>query len=334
VSVENAKKVSFIMPVYNAADYLRQNVDSILNQDYQNIEVILVDDGSSDDSAIIIKEYMKNDDRVVGLFQENSGAPAARNKGMDYATGDYIQFVDSDDYLADNVLRKMVEAAEQTEADIVMGWYDTVNEAGEFGKTVTLPVEAGTYNGPELRETFSLATSVPGNKLLSAKMVKENEIYFADLRQAQDLNYYLRLLLFAQKITVLDTVVYHYRVRSGSISHSYSLVILETIKSIEDAEAFYKERNAYDSHLFTNLKFKHYTFQLQKVPQIKNKADRKQAFAAFKQEFKRLDSSLLLPQFKGKALLINRLKLVLSPVYNSDLYTNYQTKKAKKNVVS
>lgn len=322
------------MPVYNAADYLHQNVDSILNQDYPHLELILVDDGSSDDSASIIKEYEQKDARVIGIFQKNSGAPAARNNGLDHSTGDYVYFVDSDDYLASNVLKTMVEAAERNQSDIVMGWYDTVDEQGEYGKEVRLPVSAGTYEAQKMRDTFSLATSVPGNKLLSAKMVKEHDIYFADLKQAQDLNYYLRLLLFAEKITVLDQVVYHYRVRSGSISHSYSLVILETIKSIEDAEAFYRMNGVEDKRYFTNLKFKHYTFQMQKVPQIENKADRKTAYQAFKQEFLKLDNSLLNQEFKGKALVINRIKLLLGPLYNSDFYTNYQKQKAKKNVVS
>lgn len=331
---EETKKVSFIMPVYNAADYLRQNVESILHQDYSLLEIILVDDGSTDNSAEIIKEYMKKDKRVMGVFQENSGAPAARNNGLSHATGDYIQFVDSDDYLAENVTARMVREAEENQSDIVMGWYDTVDENEEYGKTVQLPVSEGTYDSKELKSTFSLATSVPGNKLLSAKMVKENAIYFDDLKQAQDLNYYLKLLLFAKKITVIDQVVYHYRVRSGSISHSYSLVILETIKSIELAEEFYRKQGVVDEKFFTDLKFKHYSFQLQKIPQIEDKRDRKYAYQVFKKEFKKLDNDLLHPDFKGKKLLINRLKLSLGPIYTSDFYTSYQVQKAKKNVVS
>ena len=328
------KKVSFIMPVYNAEEYLEQNIQSILNQDYHNLELILVDDGSSDRSATIIEKYMEKDNRVMGLFQENSGAPAARNKGLDCSSGDYIQFVDSDDYLAAHVTKLMVTEAEKNQSDIVMGWYDTIDENEEYGKTVQLPLAGGTYNWKEMRSALSLGTSVPGNKLLSAKMVKDNQIYFDDLRQAQDLNYYIKLLLFAEKITILEKVVYHYRVRSGSISHSYSLVILETIKSLELAEEFYKKRQSYDKVFFTNLKFKHYTFQLQKVPQIENKQDRKIAYRVFRKEFFKLDNQLLNPSFKGKSLFINRLKLYMGPLYTSNYYTKHQIEKAKNNVVS
>ncbi|AZP04933.1 glycosyltransferase family 2 protein [Jeotgalibaca ciconiae] len=327
------KKVSFIMPIYNAGLYLHQSIDSILNQDYSNIEVILIDDGSSDQSPEIIRTYVEEDKRIIAIFQENNGAPSARNKGIKRATGDYIQFIDSDDYLAENVTTKMVDAAEKTGSDIVMAAYDTVNEKGEYGKTVEIPIPNGTYDTEQMRRRFSQATSMLGNKLISTKMIKDNEIYYSSFPQAQDLNHYIKLLLYSQKITVLNDVVYHYRVRSGSISHSFSPVIIHTINSIESAEELYRQSGIKDDKLFTNLKFKHYTFQLQKIPQIDDIKDRHATFRVFKEEFKKLNYDLLFPEFK-KQHLFNRLKFLMGPLYTSSIYRKYQKNKAKKNIVS
>lgn len=329
------KKISIIIPVYNAQEYLSKNIESILQQSHQNLELILVDDGSKDDSASLMRYYGERDSRIKNLFQENSGAPTARNYGLSIASGDYIQFIDSDDYLSEDALLKMLTTAEKTGADIVMGSYDTVDDAGVFLKKISLPIEAGSYKRKETQQVFSLIPPMPGNKMVRASVLKKKNLEFAPfLKQAQDLNFYLKVLLFADKIAVLDEVVYHYRVRSGSISHTYSLVILETIKSIEDAERFYAENGVENEELFTNIKFFHYTFQLQKVPQIENKLDRRKALKAFQVEFAKLRRENLIKNFQGKKYFINHAKLMFGNLFISNTYGNYQRKKAEKNKIS
>lgn len=329
------KKVSIIIPVYNASDYLAKNIDSVLTQDYENIELILVDDGSIDKSAEIIKEYEKRDYRVVGLFQDNSGAPTARNYGLTMANGDYIQFIDSDDYLAEGALKMMVNALESSNADIVIGAYDTVDQEGKFIKKVTMPFPGSTYNLKDKRTAFSVIPPMPGNKLFRASVINDNHLQFeASLKQAQDLNFYLKALLYIENVVVLDEVTYHYRVRSGSISHTYSLVILEVIRSINNAREFYETNECLNEALFANIKFHHYNFQIQKIPQIIGHSNRKKAIRAFKEEFKSINKADLIHQYRGKKYWIVKSKLALDSLYISELYTAYQAKKAKNNKIS
>lgn len=325
------KLISIIIPVYNAEEYLPQNIESILQQDYSNIELILVNDGSTDNSLEVMKKYQNNDSRIIILNQKNSGAPTARNYGLDYSKGHYIQFVDSDDVMVEGALTKMVVEAEKENADIVIGAYDTVNENQAPIEKVPLPLSAGVYDLETYRSDFSLIPPMPGNKLLKATMIKDNNLSFTPtLKQAQDLNFYLKSLLFAKKIVVIDDVVYHYRIRSGSISHTYSLVILEVINSINNAEQFYKENKFFYKELFTNIRFFHYSFQLQKVPQINSKADRKIALNKFKKEFDNLERNDLFSKFKGKKYIINYSKLIFGPLFISGFYADFQRSKAKK----
>ena len=110
--------VSIIVPVYNVEQYIRRCIDSILNQSYKNIELIIVDDGSTDSSPQIIKEYI---DKAIIVTQRNKGLAAARNTGLSHATGDFLCFVDSDDYLLNDAIMSMLNTIQQTNADFVCG---------------------------------------------------------------------------------------------------------------------------------------------------------------------------------------------------------------------
>ena len=113
-------KISVIIPVYNVEKYLKQCVDSVLQQTYQNIEVILVEDGSSDDCPRICDEYKKIDDRVVVVHQQNGGLSVARNTGISLMTGDYVMFLDSDDYWDDvDAVKRLVERVSKTNPDVL-----------------------------------------------------------------------------------------------------------------------------------------------------------------------------------------------------------------------
>ena len=113
-------KVSVILPVYNVSDYLRQCMDSIVGQTLKDIEIICVDDGSTDDSLAILKEYEAKDQRVKVIQQANAGAGAARNKGLEIATGEYLSFLDSDDFFEPDMLEKAWSKAHETRAQVVV----------------------------------------------------------------------------------------------------------------------------------------------------------------------------------------------------------------------
>lgn len=112
-------KVSIVIPVYNVEEYLRECIDSVLRQTYSNLEIILVDDGSTDNSGTICEEYKKTDSRIKAIHRENGGLSAARNTGMEAATGEYIYFLDSDDYIVDVTIERLISTAQAEKADMV-----------------------------------------------------------------------------------------------------------------------------------------------------------------------------------------------------------------------
>ena len=112
--------ISIIIPVYNSEKLLKQCLDSVLNQTLNNIEIICVDDGSTDNSFEILKEYEKKDNRVIALTQKNSGAGVARNKGVEIAKGKYIAFIDSDDWIEHDALEKLYNNIENNDSDMVL----------------------------------------------------------------------------------------------------------------------------------------------------------------------------------------------------------------------
>ena len=113
-------KISIIIPVYNVEKYLHQCLNSVINQTYKNLEIICINDGSKDNSLIILNEYLQKDNRIVIVNQKNSGVSSARNKGIRLSTGDFISFIDSDDYLDLNVYEKCVQRIIRDNSDIII----------------------------------------------------------------------------------------------------------------------------------------------------------------------------------------------------------------------
>ncbi|MCH5253669.1 MAG: glycosyltransferase family 2 protein [Lachnospiraceae bacterium] len=132
-------KISVIVPVYNTRDCLKRCVDSILNQTYQNLEVLLVDDGSTDGSGQLCDAFVKQDNRVRVYHKENGGASSARNLGMQNAIGDYISFIDSDDYIDSDVYQMMIELIQEKDLPIVQISRDERDEAGGRLEDVCIP---------------------------------------------------------------------------------------------------------------------------------------------------------------------------------------------------
>lgn len=323
--------ISLIMPIYNSEEYLQENLHSILNQEYKNMEIILVDDGSTDRSAEIMDEFRSNYHNIKCLYQENKGAPAARNAGLNIAKGEFIIFVDSDDKLANNALKRLAEKAIVEKSDLVVGQYDTMDESGNYLPPPNQNFPRKDSVNPQLeREQLFFVPPLPGNKLYRSSVIKENKLKFEQLKRAQDLNFYLKFLIYAEKITFIEYIVYHYRIRSGSISHTVSPVILETIKSIDDVEKHYKKLGKHDKNLFDSLKFKYYTDQLSKTPQINDKKVRKETYQQLKKELKKIDFKTLLPSISPKKKKVTTFKLMFKFLYTSKFYRILQNKKLRK----
>ena len=214
-------KLSIIVPVYGVANYLRKCVDSLLVQDISNYEIILVDDGSPDECPQICDEYAEKYDDMRVVHQENAGLSAARNAGIKVATGNYIMFVDSDDYLQPNVLGALMEQVERDNLDVLRFNYQNVNEQYE----VFLPfkdakrdvdysedvVDGETFLNQRLGPACYAVMFIVRRELLQDCLFTPN-IYF------EDTDWTPRMLIKAKRVASTPLVVYNYLWRQGSIT--------------------------------------------------------------------------------------------------------------------
>lgn len=131
IEMEKIKKISIIIPVYNVEKYLKTCLDSVINQTYQNLEIILVDDGSTDNSGKICEEYKRADSRIIVIHKKNEGLSMARNNGLDIASGEYISFIDSDDYISKNMMETLYNRLLKTQSDMAVCSIQYVDDTGK-----------------------------------------------------------------------------------------------------------------------------------------------------------------------------------------------------------
>ena len=212
------KKVSVIIPVYNVEKYIELCLSTVLNQSYMNIEVILIDDGSLDQSAHITEYLLLQDSRVKVIHQTNQGAAYAKNIGLDCVTGDYVAFLDSDDTVSDNWLEKMIFALENNESDISECCFDK-----EFTNRVVRETLFQNYQESFDAETYlsfylsDWTCSLFWNKLFKADLLRS--VRFHNERRCIDDEFFTyKALSQANTITRINEVLYHYRQRlSGAV---------------------------------------------------------------------------------------------------------------------
>lgn len=186
--------ISFIIPVYNGEKYLRECLDSVLGQSYQDLEVILVNDGSSDHSQEIIEEYAGRDDRIVSLVQENQGVSLARNLGLDQAAGEYVWFFDCDDIMREGAVDVMYRRALETGADLVIGNYQYYYEYSGRTERPSTWLEQHIYQNHE-KLACTHFDAMPANKLWKRGVVEQCNLCFKTFCLGEDMDFYLRFLV-------------------------------------------------------------------------------------------------------------------------------------------
>ena len=224
-------KVSIIIPVYNAEKYLGKCLESLLSQTLQEMEIICVDDGSSDGSPEILKRFQERDGRVRILTQENQYAGAARNNGMKEAQGEYLLFLDADDFFENTLLEKVYNQGKKMEADIVLFGAKQYNDktgivspASWYFKRDALPRENPFSGKTENTDVFAIVTPAPWTKLFRREFVEKQGLSFQGLRNSNDVYFVLTALALAEKITYVDEELVFYRVgMKGSLQGSKSL---------------------------------------------------------------------------------------------------------------
>ena len=241
----NDLKISVIVPVYNVQDYLRKCLDSLCRQLYQNLEIICVDDYSTDDSLKILKDFAQKDKRIqVVQHRENKGVAAARQTGVDMATGRYIAFIDSDDWVDEDYYEKMIQKAEQDQTDITIN--STIMDCVK-DKEVPHPfhghdaLERRIYDNPA--KWVDKFLCVAWNKLFKASFLKERSYAIPKRQPHEDVFLHYATFAFAQKVSFFDGPVYHYSYREESISKAKHDRGLEHIKAYSQIYDFYKEND-------------------------------------------------------------------------------------------
>jgi glycosyltransferase involved in cell wall biosynthesis len=261
-------KVSIIVPVYNVKEFLPKCLDSILSQTIRDMEVITIDDGSSDGSAGVLDSYAESDNRITVVHVKNGGVSKARNIGLDRAKGDFIGFVDPDDYVEPQMYSTLVKTAEEMGADCVQCSFDIVRINGEIFKKGDV-VEKTTYGLPE--SIVELMRQVIKNSVCTKLYKREGLSSLAFVEKwhfAEDFRFNSEYLLRNNRICTISDVLYHYQIRDDSITHTYisennlkGLSVFDLIKESpalpESAKKIVSEKELAETMKFLNSSIGH-----------------------------------------------------------------------------
>lgn len=241
-------KISIIVPIYNAEKTLHRCIDSILGQDYTDFELLLIDDGSKDNSGMICDEYAVKDKRVRVIHKENSGVSDSRNIALDEAKGEYLQFLDSDDWITPNATRLLVESAEKNQCDMVIAdFYRVIGERLSHKGSID---EDGVLSKEEfanlmMENPADFYYGVLWNKLYKREIVEKHHFRMdSKISWCEDFMFNLEYIRFCERIFVLQIPIYYYVKTKGSLV-SQGMSITKTIKTkmmvFEYYTDFYKQ---------------------------------------------------------------------------------------------
>lgn len=230
--------VSVVVPVYNVEQYLDRCLQSLVSQTLDSIEIIVVNDGSTDGSADIIRSFQSRYDNIVVIDKVNGGLSSARNAGIDCAKGEFVGFVDADDYVEPDMFRLLYDATRANSADVAICGYYRNDYKNDIQKVPALNIDA-PYNRRHDSDYFIFDLSpYAWNKIFSRKMIIDSGIRFPEGRVYEDIPTVFPWMSKANLITVVDTPLYHYGInRDGSImanSHINCISMIDSLQSINE----------------------------------------------------------------------------------------------------
>ena len=232
--VSTTPQVSVIVPMYNLSQYILETLDSLKAQELKDVEYLLIDDGSTDDTVSLVEAAITDDPRFHLVTQENKGPSAARNHGLRLAHGEYICFVDGDDRLDSSALKLMYEAAKQYDADMVTG------DTHRFDKDHSWPMPSYARHGVSIPGVKTLKTHPellhalgPCAKLFRRELVA-NQSFPERIRLGEDQPFVLFALANSKTIVTIDAVVYHYRVREGETQSLTQNAMTNSLQALKD----------------------------------------------------------------------------------------------------
>lgn len=265
--------VSIIIPNYNEERFIANTIESALNQTYSSIEILIVDDGSTDQSLEIVRKYESENDNVIVFCQENANASIARNRAIEHAKGKYYYFLDSDDIVYPNSIELMVSEMERNAADLVIGNMDEIDVDNEVINTLRFFEKNGVSN--EFSD-FLKVMPAPPNKLFRADIVKNQHVYFGNVNIGQDTNFFLKYLLCCRTIAYTDKILYGWRHVPTSMTHAMDFHIFDIVNSFKNTKKFYHQKGADDVYndYIKMVEFHTYYRQMDKQRKFKTLKER------------------------------------------------------------
>lgn len=233
-------KVSVIMPVYNVEKYLEKSIESVVNQTIEDIEIIIVNDGSTDKSIGIIKKYLEKYKNIKYLEKENGGLSSARNFGLKYATGEYIAFLDSDDYVELSMYEEMYKIAKEENADMVecdFIWEYPNKKRNDVGKIYF-----------SKKEAMEKARVVAWNKIIKRQVVQKANVDFPIGLRYEDIEFFYKILPYLNKISFVKKCFVHYIQRPNSIVNTQNIRTKEIFNILDNVIQYYKENNIFNEY--------------------------------------------------------------------------------------
>ncbi|MGB5920002.1 glycosyltransferase [Arcobacter sp.] len=322
-------KISVIVPIYNVEIYLEKCLDSVINQTMKDIEIILVNDGSTDNSFKIIHEYTKKDSRIIVINQENKGLGEARNSGIKEANSKYLSFIDSDDFIEDTMLEELYNIAEKENSDIVKCRYSRINEdstpTNQFSKKVT-----SNFNKTYFKDILSLKyPSVAWNALYKKELFSKNNLKFPDMYY-EDIAFIFKLFFFSKSVTFSNSVLYNWRIREGSITRSINNKQIDDIFSIFDITYnFLNDYNCYKQYKkeFIIRCFKRINLLVKRTKEFSNKNSLPKYY---KYIHKKIKTSPYLQKKNLEFIKNNDLTSYLKYLENISIINSYQKQSPNK----
>ena len=263
-------KVSVIIPIYNPGESIINSLNSVISQNLKEMEIICINDGSTDNSQNFLEEYAKRDSRLKIIKQENLGAGLARNKGIETAKGEYILFLDSDDWIEENTCELLYYSAKKYDSDLVL--FDSLihnDESIVELEFLNEDFEEKTFNYTQIKnKIFDSYLGVIWNKFYKTKFLKENDIKFPNHKIFNDVEFHIKTMLLAEKITYSNNIFYHYNntshfsLQKEHVGSEHSLIFCDVIMGVKEflnsAQLMDNLKNNFINYSISEFKIKLY----------------------------------------------------------------------------
>ncbi len=289
--------ISVIVPVYNLEKYLVRCIESIIGQTYKNLEIILIDDGSTDTSGQIIDEFKKKDNRIKVIHKENGGESSARNTGLRMATGEYIAFCDCDDWMDLDMYEALAWELNQENIDMVAsGWYKETDSSSQEIRNA-LPVNSQVFGRDELLKYLYMRDSYRGfaymwDKLYKREILKDKDgnwiLFREDLRLGGDVLYLAEVALNVKRAKYVDRAFYHYYQRDKSGCHTKDVTKLrEWLKAYElILQRFEEEQIDYKTKDYVKRFLAYHSSNATEIAAIQGQKEAQKEFQRFMEMYK------------------------------------------------